>query len=132
MWRILFYLCIIQIYIFLQLAGCNLLKLIHDSQYEGLPLRQVKRITRQVLQGLAYLHEKCQIIHTDIKPENVLVALSPGDVIRMADTRQQQQQRITNMAKHACWRINVKIADLGNACWTVGNTIKIGWIFVAF
>jgi serine/threonine protein kinase len=25
-----------------------------------------------VLEGLHYLHTKCKIIHTDIKPENVL------------------------------------------------------------
>ena len=29
----------------------------------------------QVLKGLHYLHVKCQIIHTDIKPENVLVCV---------------------------------------------------------
>ncbi len=29
----------------------------------------------QVLEGLHYLHVKCQIIHTDIKPENVLVCM---------------------------------------------------------
>ena len=27
----------------------------------------------QVLEGLEYLHRQCKIIHTDIKPENVLV-----------------------------------------------------------
>ncbi len=27
---------------------------------------------KQVLEGLHYLHTKCKIIHTDIKPENVL------------------------------------------------------------
>ena len=27
----------------------------------------------QVLEGLDYLHRKCKIIHTDIKPENVIV-----------------------------------------------------------
>ena len=29
----------------------------------------------QVLEGLHYLHVKCEIIHTDIKPENVLVCV---------------------------------------------------------
>jgi serine/threonine-protein kinase SRPK3 len=28
-----------------------------------------------VLIGLDYLHRKCRIIHTDLKPENVIVAL---------------------------------------------------------
>ena len=50
-----------------EVLGCNLLKLIIRSNYEGLPIEQVKSITRQVLEGLQYMHEKCQIIHTDIK-----------------------------------------------------------------
>lgn len=29
----------------------------------------------QVLQGLEYLHTKCHIIHTDIKPENILLVM---------------------------------------------------------
>ncbi len=29
----------------------------------------------QVLQGLDYLHTQCKIIHTDIKPENILLCL---------------------------------------------------------
>lgn len=33
-----------------------------------------------MLEGLRYLHEKCQIIHTDIKPENALVTMSHEEV----------------------------------------------------
>lgn len=29
----------------------------------------------KVLQGLDYLHTQCKIIHTDVKPENILVCL---------------------------------------------------------
>lgn len=28
-----------------------------------------------MLQGLEYLHTKCSIIHTDIKPENILLVI---------------------------------------------------------
>lgn len=31
----------------------------------------------QVLEGLDYLHTKCHIIHTDIKPENIVLVASP-------------------------------------------------------
>ncbi|GMT03106.1 hypothetical protein PENTCL1PPCAC_25280, partial [Pristionchus entomophagus] len=72
---------------------CNLLRLIRKSNYEGLGIEEVKHITRQVLEGLHYMHTECQMIHTDIKPENVLVSMENN-------------------------RINkVKIADLGNACY---------------
>ncbi|VDK76829.1 unnamed protein product [Litomosoides sigmodontis] len=67
-----------------EVLGCNLLKLIIRSNYQGLPLEQVRIITKQVLEGLQYLHEKCQIIHTDIKPENVLVTMAHEQVRRIA------------------------------------------------
>jgi serine/threonine protein kinase len=38
----------------------------------GLPIPTVKRITRQLLTALTVLHEELKIIHTDIKPENIL------------------------------------------------------------
>lgn len=42
----------------------------------GIPTRIVKRISRQVLQGLDYLHSVCGIIHTDLKPENILLEIN--------------------------------------------------------
>lgn len=39
---------------------------------------------RRVLEGLDYLHTKCKIIHTDIKPENILVAVSEETVKKLA------------------------------------------------
>lgn len=38
----------------------------------------------QVLQGLDYLHTKCQIIHTDIKPENILMSVEEPYVRKLA------------------------------------------------
>lgn len=38
----------------------------------------------QVLQGLDYLHTKCQIIHTDIKPENILMSVDEPYVRKLA------------------------------------------------
>ena len=37
-----------------------------------------------MLQGLDYLHRKCSIIHTDIKPENVLVTADVDSIQKMA------------------------------------------------
>ena len=55
-----------------EVLGHNLLKFIIRNNYQGMPLQNVKTMMKQVLEGLHYLHVKCKIIHTDIKPENVL------------------------------------------------------------
>ncbi|KAJ1802377.1 serine/threonine protein kinase, CMGC, partial [Coemansia sp. RSA 2599] len=50
---------------------------------EGLPIPLVKQVARQIIAGLAYLHGPCGMIHTDLKPENVLVCIdNVEDVIR--------------------------------------------------
>ena len=38
----------------------------------------------QVLLGLDYLHSQCGIIHTDIKPENILLCVSEAYVKKLA------------------------------------------------
>uniref|UniRef100_A0A8K9UL14 non-specific serine/threonine protein kinase n=1 Tax=Oncorhynchus mykiss TaxID=8022 RepID=A0A8K9UL14_ONCMY len=67
-----------------EVLGHHLLKWIIKSNYQGLPLPCVKSIIKQVLQGLDYLHSKCKIIHTDIKPENILMCVDDAFVRRMA------------------------------------------------
>ncbi|XP_061488470.1 SRSF protein kinase 1 isoform X1 [Rhineura floridana] len=67
-----------------EVLGHHLLKWIIKSNYQGLPLLCVKRIIHQVLQGLDYLHAKCRIIHTDIKPENILLCVNDQYIRRLA------------------------------------------------
>ncbi|KAM8934400.1 SRSF protein kinase 3 isoform 2-T2 [Pelodytes ibericus] len=76
----------------LEVLGHQLLKWIIKSNYEGLPLPCVKSILRQVLQGLDYLHSKCKIIHTDIKPENILMCVDEGYIRRLAAEATMWQQ----------------------------------------
>jgi len=64
--------------------GCNLLTLIADTNYKGLPLDKVRIIIKQILQGLSYLHDSCSIIHTDIKPENIIVQMTQTELRAMA------------------------------------------------
>lgn len=56
-----------------EVLGESLLSLMKRYNYKGIPQHIVKRIAKQVLQGLDYLHRECGIVHTDLKPENVLV-----------------------------------------------------------
>lgn len=61
--------------------GCSLYHLIVKNNYQGLPISNVRDIIKQVLEGLEYLHVKCNIIHTDIKPENVLLMIDNVDAM---------------------------------------------------
>mmetsp|Transcript_11901 Transcript_11901/g.19453 ORF Transcript_11901/g.19453 Transcript_11901/m.19453 type:complete len:551 (-) Transcript_11901:282-1934(-) len=56
-----------------ELMGRNLLHMIKKHNYRGIPMNICKRITYQILLGLDFLHRKCKIIHTDLKPENFLM-----------------------------------------------------------
>ncbi|XP_078481158.1 SRSF protein kinase 3 isoform X1 [Ciona intestinalis] len=75
-----------------EVLGHHLLKWIIKSNYQGMPIPCVKSIIKQVLQGLDYLHSKCSIIHTDIKPENILLCVDEPYVRRIAADAQQWQQ----------------------------------------
>lgn len=51
--------------------GETLLALIQRNKKKGVPKPLVKVIAKQVLLGLQYLHDECDLVHTDIKPENI-------------------------------------------------------------
>ncbi|KAJ7630570.1 CMGC/SRPK protein kinase [Roridomyces roridus] len=51
--------------------GEHLLALIERNRRKGVPRALVKVIAKQVLLGLEYLHDECDLVHTDIKPENI-------------------------------------------------------------
>ncbi|KAL0576579.1 hypothetical protein V5O48_005411 [Marasmius crinis-equi] len=55
--------------------GENLLALIERNRKKGVPRSLVKLIAKQILLGLQYLHDECDLVHTDIKPENILISI---------------------------------------------------------
>ncbi|KAM3914621.1 SRSF protein kinase 3-like [Leptodactylus fuscus] len=116
-----------------ELLGPSLLHLVKNYGPKGLPMTCVKRILQQVLQGLNFLHKKCRIIHTDIKPENILVCVKADNFQQyMAEAEAWNHNRShggtangidANFLTHLFETGNsdmlgVKIADLGSACWT--------------
>ena len=56
-----------------EMLGVNLLSVIRRYEYKGVPMEAVRNFAKQLCQGLDFLHRKCGIIHTDLKPENVLI-----------------------------------------------------------
>jgi len=67
-----------------EVLGDNLLGVIRRYQYRGAPLGVVRRLTGQMLRALDYMHRERRIIHTDFKPENVLLT-RPLDPLRLAE-----------------------------------------------
>uniref|UniRef100_A0AC34GY39 Protein kinase domain-containing protein n=1 Tax=Panagrolaimus sp. ES5 TaxID=591445 RepID=A0AC34GY39_9BILA len=64
--------------------GSSLLSKLYKSK-NGIELPAVQKIARQMLLALQYLHEKCLLIHTDIKPENALVTMSKKQMYQITE-----------------------------------------------
>src|SRR5260221_421715 len=64
-----------------EVLGENLLGLIKRHQSKGVPAHLVKQIAKQVLLGMDYMHRQCGVIHTDLKPENVLVCIEDVELV---------------------------------------------------
>lgn len=73
----------------------DLYYIIENHFKEGMPINIVKNITKQLLSGLAFIHEN-NIIHTDLKPENILI--------------KKNNENKDNPSFQVC------ISDLGNGC----------------
>lgn len=63
-----------------EILGVNLLEIMKRYDYKGIPIPLVRRVAKQILIGLDYLHRICRIIHTDLKPENVIISLTRDEL----------------------------------------------------
>ena len=72
-----------------------------NKNNKKLPINIIKHITQQIFQGLKFIHSN-NIIHTDIKPENILL-------------RKNIKQIDFNNFKNEDF--DIVIIDFGTACW---------------
>ena len=83
-----------------EVLGENLLGLIRRYKHRGIPVVFVKQIAKQLLSALDFLHRKCGVIHTDLKPENVLIEI--GDVeqiVKMVEVETNEAKKQKKLQK---------------------------------
>ncbi|KAG7378976.1 hypothetical protein PHYPSEUDO_009264 [Phytophthora pseudosyringae] len=76
---------------------------------QRLPEPEARRIIRQVVEGLAYLHRRC-VLHRDIKPENILIH---GNMVKIADFGLAKELALpTSMLKRSCGTLEYAAPEL--------------------
>jgi len=73
-----------HIIIIFELLSLDLYHVISKRNHYGLPIEIVSSVTRQILSGLNELHN-CNIIHGDIKPENILLFDETSLKVKISD-----------------------------------------------
>ena len=92
-----------------EILGVNFLEIIKRYNYQGVPMPLARRLARQCLIGLDYMHRMCNIIHTDFKPENVVIGLKDEEVAEIAKTGQLTTTKM-NKNGDQLRKLNMKVA----------------------
>ena len=92
-----------------EILGVNFLEIIKRYNYQGVPMPLARKLARQCLIGLDYMHRMCKIIHTDFKPENVVICLKDSEVAEIAKTGQLTTTKMFQQ-NDAIKKLNMKIA----------------------
>ncbi|KAI1185293.1 kinase-like domain-containing protein [Nemania serpens] len=99
-----------------------------------LPIPVAKKVTKELLMALAFLHDTCQVIHTDIKPQNILIETSEiNEMFRYApselfspfdppydpptDYYMKSEQVVSGEEEIETADVSIRLADFGTASW---------------
>ncbi|CAE7863253.1 unnamed protein product, partial [Symbiodinium microadriaticum] len=104
----------------LELLGPSALEMAERSRSSRLPLPLLCCALRGGLRALDFLHRECSIIHTDVKPENILINIPPGsamfDIMRKLPFGRAERLRLMEAALREGASATFSLVDLGNSC----------------
>ena len=78
----------------MELLGPSLASITKKMNREIMRPKIYERVVKQVLLGLHFLHDYCNIIHTDVKAENVLLSLPLDEMEKIVDEDLEDIQMI--------------------------------------
>lgn len=64
-----------------EVLGVNLREVMHRSSCEGLSISFCKKFAKKLLLALDFTHRISGIIHTNIKPENIMISISTEKMV---------------------------------------------------
>ncbi|EGT54696.1 hypothetical protein CAEBREN_03025 [Caenorhabditis brenneri] len=91
----------------MEALGPDLLSILCESNQKVLSVHRIKSFSKNILEGLHFLHSKCNILHLDLKPENLFVTVDPDNM---------------DLSDPAC-SARLKIGDFGTSARTY-ETVK--------
>ncbi|ORM40323.1 Serine/threonine-protein kinase AFC3 [Babesia sp. Xinjiang] len=91
--------------------GDSLYDFLKQNDYKGFFMADIQKIAYQLLKGLAFL-KKNRLIHTDLKPENVLLTCGRDEFIEVPFPR-----TTTGMMTKRPATADIKIIDFGSAIY---------------
>lgn len=105
------------------------------NKHNIMDIELFENITKQLLSGLSYLHNECDLLHNDIKPENILIVMKDEDkkcfnhsMNRLLNKKNTLQSEIKELFEYYKDKILndillhpnillIKITDVGSACF---------------
>ncbi|CAL2041563.1 unnamed protein product [Caenorhabditis brenneri] len=91
----------------IEMLGPNLFNVLNKSNHKILNLQRIQRFSKDILSGLDFLHSKCEIMHLDLKPENLLVMVDPKNM-DLADRKCSASLKIGDFGLSEDSKRNVK------------------------
>ncbi|KAH9776463.1 serine/threonine-protein kinase AFC2 [Citrus sinensis] len=95
--------------------GSSLYDFLRKNNYRSFPIDLVREIARQLLECIAFMHDLC-MIHTDLKPENVLLVSS--EYIKVPDYKSSSHTpKDSSYFKRMPKSSAIKVIDFGSTTY---------------